>query len=72
MDEPVRCFWGWVPPRYVHLMFIHVMDETRPPPFFALFRLSVLYWTQTEEQKTGEAWERGYLWSSSVGEIWET
>ena len=23
-------------------------------------RARVLYWTQTEEQKTGEAWERGY------------
>ena len=36
------------------------MDETRPSPFFALFRFRVLYWTQTDEQKTGEAWERGY------------
>ena len=36
-----------------------VMDETRPSPFFALFRFRGLYWTQTEEQKTGKAWERG-------------
>ena len=48
----------------------------RPPPFFVLrfafsiihrsgrawktFRFRVLYWTQTEEKKTGEARERGY------------
>ena len=38
----------------------HVMDETRPSPFFALFHFRLLYWTQTDEQKTGEAWERGY------------
>ena len=29
------------------------MDETRPSPFFALFRFHVLYWMQTEEQKRG-------------------
>ena len=45
----------------------HVMDETRPSPFFALFRFRVLYWTQTEEQKTGEAWEWGY---QNVGSLW--
>jgi len=39
---------------------LHI-SETRPSPFFTLFRFRVLYWTQTEEQKTGEAWERGYL-----------
>ena len=37
----------------------HVMDETRSSPFFTLFRFRVLCWTQTEEQKMGEAWERG-------------
>jgi len=32
----------------------HVINETRPSPFFAFFRFRVLYWTQTEEeQKTG-------------------
>ena len=30
--------------------------------FFGLhFCFHVLYWTQTEEQKTGEAWEQGYV-----------
>ena len=45
----------------------------RPLPFFffslvsiqcntlTLFRFCVLYQMQTEEQKAGEAWERGYL-----------
>ena len=39
----------------------------RPPPFFVLrFAFSIIHWSgalplsQTEEQKTGEAWERGY------------
>ena len=27
---------------------------------FLLFIFHVLYWMQTEEQNTGEAWERGY------------
>ena len=27
----------------------------------------VLYWTQTEEQKTGEAWKRGYSYPSLAG-----
>ena len=38
----------------------HVMDETRPSLFFTLFRFRVLYWMQTEKQKLGKAWERGY------------
>ena len=44
----------------------HYSLVPRPPPFFVLrFAFSIihgsgLYWTQTEEQKTGEAWERGY------------
>ena len=28
---------------------------------FTLFRFRVLYWMQTEEQKTGETWEWVYL-----------
>jgi len=32
---------------------IHVTGVPRPSPFFALFRFRVLYWTKTEEQKTG-------------------
>ena len=32
---------------------IHVMNETSPSPFFALFRFHVLYWTQTEGLKRG-------------------
>ena len=58
---------GWSPPHYIIFVstsrppdVTHVMNETRPSPFFALFRFRVLYWTQTEEHKTGEAWERGY------------
>ena len=39
------------------LVSTHVMDETRPSPFFALFRFRIL--TETEEQKMGEAWEGG-------------
>ena len=39
---------------------IHVIGVPRPSPFFMLFRFRVLYWMQTEEQKMGEAWERGY------------
>ena len=39
---------------------IHVIGVPRPSPFFALFRFRVLYWMRTKEQKTGEAWERGY------------
>ena len=39
---------------------IHVIGVPRPSLFFALFRFRVLYWTKTEEQKTGEARERGY------------
>ena len=44
----------------------HVMNETRSSPFFPLFRFRVLYWTQTKEQKTGEAWERGYVRSLTL------
>ena len=40
---------------------IHVIGVPRPSPFFVLFRFHVLYWTQTKEQKTGEARERGYF-----------
>ena len=39
---------------------IHVIGVPRPFPCFALFRFCVLYWSKTEKQKTGEAWERGY------------
>ena len=42
----------------------HVMNETRPSPFFALFRFRVLYVNANRRAKTGEAWERGYLPSS--------
>ena len=49
------------PPR-IHLMS-YMTDETRPSRFFVLFHFHVLYWTQTEEQKMGEAWERGYTHS---------
>ena len=38
---------------------IHVIGVPGPSPCFALFRFRVLYWTKTEKQKTGEAWERG-------------
>ena len=41
------------------------MNETRPSPFFALFRFHVLYWMQTEELKRGrpgnEATKNGKL-----------
>ena len=36
---------------------IHVIGVLRPSPFFMLFHFRVLYSTQTEEQKTGEAWD---------------
>ena len=38
---------------------IHVIGVPRPSPFFVLFPFRVLYWTKSEEQKKGEAWERG-------------
>ena len=53
---------------------IHVIGVPRPSPFFALFCFCVLYWTKSEEQKTGEAWERGYHQTLSllvtVGDSW--
>ena len=54
------CYTGWSPPPYIIIAstlrppdVTHVMDETRPSLFFALFHFRVLYWTQTEEQKRG-------------------
>jgi len=72
--EPVCCFCGWVPPPYVHLAFTHMMNETRPSPFFTLFRFRVLCWTQTEEQKWGRpgnkaihtVWTCTYMYDCTV------
>ena len=37
----------------------HVINETRPSPFFAVSSASCIM--QTEEQKMGEVWERGWI-----------
>ena len=51
MYDPVRCFCGWAPPPYVDLMstsrppdITHMMNETRPSPFFAVFHF--VYYTE--------------------------
>ena len=62
---------GWSPPPYVNFVstsrpprvhlastWHHAINETRPSPFFALFRFRVLYWTKTEAHKTGEAGDK--------------
>ena len=53
-------YTSWSPPPYVIFAstsrppdVTHVINETRPSPFFALFRFRVLYWTQTKELKRG-------------------
>ena len=55
-------YTGWSPPPYVIFTsnsrppdVTHVMNETRPSPFFALFRFHVLYWMQTKEIKWGRS-----------------
>ena len=37
------------------------IQYTTQKQIFRLICFCVLYWTQTEEQKTGEAWEWGYI-----------
>ena len=42
------------PSPYIHPASTHVMNETRPSLFFAVFRfVYILYWTQTIKQKNG-------------------
>ena len=50
----------------------HVINETRPSPFFALFRFRVLYWTQTEEQKNGGGLgtRLGIVWWARQSSLW--
>ena len=39
----------------------HLSREWRPPRVHQMFR--VLYWTKTEEQKMGEAWNEARFWA---------
>ena len=57
-DECVHgCYTSWSPPPYVIIVstsrppdVTHVMNETRPSPFFALFRFRVLHWNKARLQ----------------------
>ena len=54
----MRCFAVWAPPPYVHLAppdVIHVINETRPSPFFAVSSTSVYY---VECKATNKKWGR--------------
>ena len=59
----MKSIWMWTPPPYVHLVstWCHSRDEcSHAFPVFGRSSTSVCYTdTQTEEQKTGEAWEQG-------------
>ena len=52
------------PPPHIHLAstWCHSHDRCSQafPVFRALLLPCIIYWTQTEEQKTGKAWERDY------------
>ena len=63
---------GWSIPPYVIIVstsrppdVTHVMNESRPSPFFALFRFRVLYLNANRRTKTGEA--AGAIW----GRAWK-
>ena len=44
------------------LSVTHIMNETRPSPFFTVFHF--VYYTECKlKNKKGEAWERGYILS---------